>query len=231
MGSFDGAELCKLVGLYICHILGEKYGKHRAGLYCDDGLACFGYISRPQADRIRKDFIKIFKEDFDLTITCETNLKAVNFLNVTLNLTTGKYQPYNKPDNNLLYINIHSNHLPNIIKNLPGNVSKRINTLSADETTFNKSKDLYNNTLAESGFKHKITFQKQQNISTVKNNAKNRKRLDGLIYHLVLMFQQISAKNSSAFWVNIFQKRIRFINCSTVIMSRLVIVLYLTLKV
>ena len=37
------------------------------------------------------------------------------------------------------------------------------------------------------------------------------------------MFQQISAKNSSAYWVNISQKRISFINCSTVIMSRLVI--------
>ena len=41
MGSFDGAELCKLVGLYILHILGEKYGKHGIGLYRDDGLACF----------------------------------------------------------------------------------------------------------------------------------------------------------------------------------------------
>ena len=61
MGSFDGAELCKLVGLYILHILGEKYGKHGIGLYHDDGLACFGYISGPQAERIRKDFIKIFK--------------------------------------------------------------------------------------------------------------------------------------------------------------------------
>ena len=30
--------------------------------------------------------------------------------------------------------------------------------------------------MAESGFKHKITFQKQQNSSTVTNNAKNRKR-------------------------------------------------------
>ena len=50
--------------------------------------------------------------------TCETNLKAVNFLDVTLNLTTGKYQPYNKPDNDPLYINILSNHPPNIIKNL-----------------------------------------------------------------------------------------------------------------
>ena len=95
---------------------------------------------------------------------------------VTLNLTTGKYQPYNKSDNNPLYINILSNHPPNIIKNLPGNISKRINNLSADETTFNKSKDWHNNALAESGFKHKITFQKQQNTSTVANNTKNRKR-------------------------------------------------------
>ena len=81
-------------------------------------------------NRIRKDFIKIFKEDFDLSITCETNLKAVNFLDVTLNLTTGKYQPYNKPNNNPLYINILSNHPPNIIQNLP------INNLSADERIY-----------------------------------------------------------------------------------------------
>ena len=161
MGSFDGAELCELVDLYILYILGEKYGKHRIDLYRDDGLACFEHTSRPQADRIRKNFIRIFKEDFGLSITCESNLKAVNFLDVTLNLTTGKYQPYNKPDNNPLYINILSNHPPNIIKNLPGNISKRINNLSADETTFNKSKDLYNNALTESGFKHKITFRKQ----------------------------------------------------------------------
>ena len=62
MGSFDGAELCELVGLHILYILGEKYGKHRIGLYRDDGLACFGYTSGLQADRIRKYFIKIFKE-------------------------------------------------------------------------------------------------------------------------------------------------------------------------
>ena len=142
MGSFDGAELCELVGLYILHILGEKYGKHRIGLYHSDGLACFGYTSGPQADRIRKDFIKILKEDFDLSITCETNLKAVNVLDITLNRTTGKDQPYNKQDNNPLYINILSNHPPNIIKNLLDNNSERINTLSADEATFNKSKDL-----------------------------------------------------------------------------------------
>ena len=137
--SFDSAELCKLVGLYILHFLGEKYGKYRIDFFRDHGLACFGYTGGPQADRIRKNFIKIFKVDFDLSITCETNLKPVNFLDVTLNLTIGKYQPYNKPNNNPLYINILFNHCPNIIKNLPRNISKRINTLSADETAFNKS--------------------------------------------------------------------------------------------
>ena len=160
MGSFDSTELCEVVGLYILHFLCGKYWKHRIGLYRDDELVFFGYTSRPQAHRIRKGFIKLFKEDFDLSITCETNLKAVNFLDVTLNLTTGKYQPYNKPDNNPLYINILSNHPPNIIKNLPGNISKRINNLSQDKATFNKSKDLYNNALAESAFEHKIAFQK-----------------------------------------------------------------------
>ena len=65
-------------------------------------------------------------------------MKAVNFLDVTLNLATGEKQLYNKPDNNLF------DHPPNIIKNLPENVSKTINTLSADATTFNKFKGLFN---------------------------------------------------------------------------------------
>ena len=54
MGNFDGAELCVLVGLYILHILAEKYGKHRVGLYCDEGLTCFECISGLQADRRNK---------------------------------------------------------------------------------------------------------------------------------------------------------------------------------
>ena len=174
--SFDGVEICEIVCLCILHILGEKYGKHRIYFYGYDGLACFRYTRGPQADRTRKDFIKIFKEDFDLSITCETNLKAVNFLDVTLNLATVKCQPYNKPDNNTLYVNILSNHPVNGIKNLPGNISKRISALSGGEATFNKAKDLYNNALAESGFKHKITFQQQQNTSTATNNRKQRKR-------------------------------------------------------
>ena len=174
MGSFDGAEVCELVGLYILHILSTKYGKNLNGIYRDDGLACFENISGPQADRIRKDFIYIFRKEFQLSIVCETNLKIVNFLDVTLDLTTGKYKPYNKPGNIPQYINVKSNHPPNIIKNLPESISRRINKLSFDKSVFDNSKDLYNNALYNSGFKDKIKFDPDFNKNI--SRSKNRKR-------------------------------------------------------
>ena len=80
------------------HKLGGKYGKERIGLHRDGGLACFENTSDTEAERIRKTFIKLFKNEFILNIVSEKSLKAVNFLDLTLNLSTGKYKPYNKPD-------------------------------------------------------------------------------------------------------------------------------------
>ena len=56
------AEICKLVGVYIFNVLGEKYGKERVGWYRDDGVALFQNVSVQQANKIRKDVIKIFKQ-------------------------------------------------------------------------------------------------------------------------------------------------------------------------
>ena len=95
MGSFDGAEICELVGLYSLYILSTKYGRNHNRTYRDDGLVCFEDVSVPKADWIRKYFINIFRKEFQLSIVCETNLKIVNFLDVALDLTTGKYKPYN----------------------------------------------------------------------------------------------------------------------------------------
>ncbi len=41
MGSFDGAEICELIGLFILNKLATKYGNDNIGLYRDDGLAIF----------------------------------------------------------------------------------------------------------------------------------------------------------------------------------------------
>ena len=86
MGSFDGTEIFELVGVYILNLLGEKYEKGRVGLYRDDGLACFENVSGPQAKKFRKDAIKIFKQELDLNITSETNLKIAYFLDATLKI-------------------------------------------------------------------------------------------------------------------------------------------------
>ena len=107
----------------------KKYGRSHNGLYRDDGLACFENVSGPKADP-RKDFINIFRKEFQLSIVCETNLKIVNFLDVTLDLTTGKYKPYNKPGNIPLYIKVKLNNPPNNIENFPESISRHINQLS-----------------------------------------------------------------------------------------------------
>ena len=62
--------MCEAVGLYILHELGEKYGKERIGLYRDDGLACFENTSGPEVEeRIKKAFIKLFKNEFSLNLS------------------------------------------------------------------------------------------------------------------------------------------------------------------
>ena len=111
MGSYDGAEVCELVGLFILNGLGNTYGKENIGLYRDDGLAVFKNTTGPQADRIRKDITRHFKTH-GLNITIQTNLKIVNFLDVTFNFNNATYYPYRKPNDNPLYINVESNHPP-----------------------------------------------------------------------------------------------------------------------
>ena len=176
MGSFDGAELCELVGLYILHVLGEKLGKENMGLYRDDGLACFRGVDGPSSDRIRKDIVHLFQE-MRLKITIKTNLKIVNFLDVTFNLTTGTYQPYNKPNDRSLYINTKSNHLPSIIKSIPESISRRISKISSTKEIFDAAAPYYNDALSTSGYSENIEYK-----PNVISHNRNRRRVRNVIW-------------------------------------------------
>ena len=72
MGSFDGAEVCKLVGLFILNDLANKYGTNNIGLYRDDGIAIFRNTTGPQAERTRKEIIGHFKKH-GLKISIQSN--------------------------------------------------------------------------------------------------------------------------------------------------------------
>ena len=119
-------KFATLVGLHTLHKLGQKCEKERIVWCRDKGLSCFEKMCGQEAERIRKEFIKSFKNVFNLNIVCEINLKPPNFLDLTLNLPTGEYEPYSKPDNKPLCINLNSGHPPNILKYLPEIIPRRL---------------------------------------------------------------------------------------------------------
>ena len=96
----------------------------------------------------------------------KTNLKAVIFLDVTLNLSIGTYQPYNKPNDSPLYINTKSNHPPNIIKSLPESISRRISNISSNKDIFDVAAPYYNNALSASGYNEGIEYKTNTTPST-----------------------------------------------------------------
>ena len=169
MGCYDGAEICELVGLFILNELCAKYGKKNIGLYRDDGLAVFRNTPGPQADRTRKDITRLFK-NHGLNITIQTNLKIVNYLDVTFNLTNETYYPYRKPNDQPLYINTKSNHPPNIIKQLPDAINRRISDISCNEAEWNKAIPIYEDALKSSGYAETLTYNHHKPPTRTKRN-------------------------------------------------------------
>ena len=89
MGAYDGVQECELVGIFLLYKLSLKYNKNNIGICRDDGLAIFKNISGPKSENVKSDIQKLFKEN-ELDIIIQCNLKTVNYLDVTLNLTKKK---------------------------------------------------------------------------------------------------------------------------------------------
>jgi len=114
MGSFFGAELCNLIGLYILCKLENLYGIKEIGFYRDDGVAIIEQKNNQHLENIKKKTIKIFK-DIGFKITIDTGATKCSFLDVTLDLASNEFKLYKKENTEVRYINNNSNH-PKIIK-------------------------------------------------------------------------------------------------------------------
>ena len=115
MGSYEGAEICELVGLYLLEELTNNIPKESVGLYRDDGLAILPNTSGPETERLKKKIRKLFKNN-KLKITIEAGMHQTDFLDVIFNASTGKYWPFRKLNSILQYIHTQSNHPLNIRK-------------------------------------------------------------------------------------------------------------------
>ena len=109
MGAFDEAKVCEAVGNFLLYQLSKSYNKKDIGLYRDDGLAILKNVSDSNAEKIAKDTQKLFKDNH-LNITIQCNLKIVNYLDVTFNLSNVMYRPFCKPNNDHIYIRNQTTH-------------------------------------------------------------------------------------------------------------------------
>ena len=143
------------------HELNKNRKNQYLGLYRDDGLAIINSKSGPIIKRIKKNISTIFQNN-GLKITTESNLLQTDFLDITLNLTTGKYWPYRKPGDIPLYINANSNHPSNIKKQLIKMIQSRLSKNLYSLQEFNETISEYQSALEKSGYMKKLTYVKQR---------------------------------------------------------------------
>ena len=176
-GSYDGAEVCELVGLFLLDKLKNIVNNGSVGCYRDDGLAVVRNLSPRLQDRLRKDIIQCFKDE-NLQITIETNLIITDFLDVCLDLQNNKFYPYKKPNNTPVYVHSASNHPPNVLKQIPKMTSQRLSALSCNEAEFNKVSPQYEEILKKSGYREKLEY-----VPPESRNNRRRRRRDILWYN------------------------------------------------
>ena len=177
MGGRDSAQISDIVGMYILDCLGRVVGQDQVGLYRDDGLMIIPDSNGPKTCNIHKKIQKVFKY-IGFKVDIASNVRSVNYLDVTLNLTDGSYKPFSKNAKDPSYVNVDSNHPKHIIKQIPNSINTRINNLSANRNIFSRSKHPYNRALINSGFHNnqQLQYVPKENNNKVANRKKNRPR-------------------------------------------------------
>ena len=123
----------------------------------------------------------VIDKPLSLNITIECNLNSVDFLDVTFDLVNITYNPYLKPNNEPQYINKQSNHPPNVLKQLPISIEKRVSENSSNIDVFNESIHTYNDALIKSNFREKLTYKAPTSKNNFDENQK-RKRKRNIIW-------------------------------------------------
>ena len=179
MGSYMGAEICELVGLYILHRMtsGKNpiFKKDQVGLYRDDGLA---YV--PENGCSLRNLDKRLKELFGemkLEIITDFGLKNTDFLDVRFDLEKGEFCPFRKPNDTILYIDKNSDHPPAVKKGLKDMIEKRLSSLSSNSSVFDREKAPYETALKNAGHEDKLKYVQKE------EKPRKRKRNKTVIYY------------------------------------------------
>ena len=128
--------------------------------------------SSRQAEVKKKEVAAILKST-GIGITISANLKVVDFLDLTLDLNTGTYKTYNKPNNTPLYVHKQSSHPPGVKNNIALAINKRLSSNCSTEELFQESSPIFQQALKSSGYSHELRFEQ---TNTREKSKTSRKR-------------------------------------------------------
>ena len=176
MGSYHGAEVCELVGLFLLNEIrnGGIFENDKFGIYRDDGLAIVKATSGSILERISKKLRKIC-DKYKLKITIDSNLFKTEFLDVILDLKNDCYGPYRKPNSEALYVHSKSNHPKYVIKHIPQSINGRLQRISKNATAFQGAREYYQDALKKGGHQHVLSYQPENEKK--KNKKRKRKNI------------------------------------------------------
>ena len=68
MDCYDGTEVCKIISIFLLHLLDDIIAQENLGLYRDDGLGIFKNVFGPKMKRKKKDIQKRYLKIMNLTL-------------------------------------------------------------------------------------------------------------------------------------------------------------------
>ena len=207
MGAPDGAEVCELVGIFLLNEISKQFPKLNFGLYRDDGLATHSRMPKRELEKTRQKLRDLF-QTHGLKIIFEQphDLKEVNFLDVTLNLTNESFRPYRKPNDKPLYVHVDSNHPASVIKQIPLGINKRLVNISSTQDDFNRAAPAYQKALNDSGHKHKLQMPTENNQNNRPNVNRDKKRTKREIIYYTPPFNKALKTNLGRIFLDLVRK-------------------------
>ena len=205
MGAPDGAEVCELVGIFVLNEVSKAFPRMDFGLYRDDGLAVHGRIPKRELE-ITQQRIKDLFQTHGLEVIFEKthNTKAVNFLDVTLDLTSECFKPYRKPNDRPLYVHVESNHPQSVIKQIPKGINKRLSSISSSKEHFDRAAPTYQKALDESG--HQFILNKEDPQPTRRDKTQDSTRKKRSIIYFTPPFNKALKTKIGRCFLNMVRK-------------------------
>ena len=98
MGAYDSVQITDL-SIYILDTRGRVIDPKQAGLNWGDGFIFIPDSNDPNTSKIHKKIMRAFNL-IGFKIEKSSNLKIVNFLDITFNLSNNTFKPFNKDNQN-----------------------------------------------------------------------------------------------------------------------------------